>query len=238
MYYYKEFNLDNISQIPPVDTDKGSEAKNLGIASFITSILGIHIVGLVLGIVALNKSKKHSQNNGFAVGGIVVSSLGMVLTVLFFVGLMMGSLSALQANQKQYKENLAKNATTQSTSGSTLSVTETRPMSAIIMSKPSDGVFYPEDAESVTYEYLPSNIKATLTEKDVKLILDTTYEWEDQMTADGGQNSGSDFVTKYPYVEDYLYEKLTANDKPYTKAQIDAVLESELVYLRYIGAVN
>jgi hypothetical protein len=230
--------LENLSQIPAVDVDKSSEAKTLGIVSLATSLLGVHLVSFILGIIALNKSKKYNQSNGFAIAGIVISSVGMALSTLFFIGIIMGSLTQLQATQKEYKDNLAQTATVQNSTGSSLSVGETRPMSYIIMSKASDGIYYPDDAQSVTYEYLPNDVKAKLTQKDVKVILETSYDWQDRMTAEGGQNSGGEFVTKYPSLESYVYEKQATNNKPYTKAQVDAVLTSELVYLRYIGVLK
>lgn len=68
--------------------------KTLGIAGFIVALLSAFIniftfgipsvVGLVLSIVGLNKSKKAGHKNGLALAGIIISAIALVLTLAFF----------------------------------------------------------------------------------------------------------------------------------------------------------
>ena len=76
-------------QTPVTDPGKG-----LGIASMVVSIVGAvlcnlfgitPIVGLILGIVANSKSKKAGFKNGFAIAGIVIGAVSIVLFVLCIV---------------------------------------------------------------------------------------------------------------------------------------------------------
>jgi hypothetical protein len=78
--------------VQPVGENPGH---NLGIASLILSIVGIHIVGLILGIIALQQSKKAGFKNGLALAGVIVGAAGLVLVVLyilFFVVIIAASL--------------------------------------------------------------------------------------------------------------------------------------------------
>lgn len=68
--------------------------KGLGIAGFVLSLLGpLTVVGLVLSIVALVQSRRAGRSNGFAVAGIVIGTLG----VLVFIALMI--IGAIAAGQ-------------------------------------------------------------------------------------------------------------------------------------------
>jgi hypothetical protein len=72
------------SGVPPVPaTDPG---KTMGIVAFIMSLFVsfflIQIVALILGIVALVKSKKAGYSNRWAIAAIIISLVLMVLTVI------------------------------------------------------------------------------------------------------------------------------------------------------------
>lgn len=69
------------SEVTPAQSNPGH---GLGIASLVLSILGIHLVGIILGIVGLNKSKKAGHKNGLALAGIIVGSIGLVIGIMFF----------------------------------------------------------------------------------------------------------------------------------------------------------
>lgn len=80
---------------PPVPpTDPG---KTMGIVAFIMSFFVtfflIQIVALILGIVALVKSKKAGHSNRWAVAAIIISSVLMVLTIIVAIiaGMAFGS---------------------------------------------------------------------------------------------------------------------------------------------------
>ena len=58
--------------------------KTMGIVGFVLSFLGcLSIVGIILSIVALNKSKKAGYSNGLALAGIIVGALVLVGTIVF-----------------------------------------------------------------------------------------------------------------------------------------------------------
>ncbi len=57
----------------------------LGIASLVLSILGVHLVGLILGIIALNKSKKAGHTNNLALAAIILSGIGLSIAIIFAV---------------------------------------------------------------------------------------------------------------------------------------------------------
>jgi len=54
----------------------------LGIASLITSLLGIGLVGIILGSIGLSKSKKVGQKNGLALAGIIIGAIDTVATII------------------------------------------------------------------------------------------------------------------------------------------------------------
>ena len=81
-----------------------SEGHGLGIASLVTSLLGLHLIGLILGIIGLNKSKKQNQKNGLALAGIIISSIGLVLTcVIIFLVFM-----SIPAQQRSVRDTARK----------------------------------------------------------------------------------------------------------------------------------
>ncbi|WP_251150527.1 DUF4190 domain-containing protein [Cellulosimicrobium sp. Marseille-Q4280] len=57
--------------------------KTLGIVGFVLSFLGcLSIVGIILSIVALNKSKKAGYGNGLAIAGIIIGVLVLIGTII------------------------------------------------------------------------------------------------------------------------------------------------------------
>lgn len=91
-----------MSDVPPPAAPAYSSApaapvnpgKTMGIVSLILSIIGIHLIGIILGFVGLSQSKKAGQKNGFAIAGIIIGFIGMALLLLFLVagGALFGSL--------------------------------------------------------------------------------------------------------------------------------------------------
>jgi hypothetical protein len=96
----------NVPQNPPVATQQAYPApqpgyqgaqpvenpgKTLGIVGLILGFFGpLSIVGLILSIVGLRKSKKVGQSNGVAVAGIIVSSLVLVGVIIGGIALGVG----------------------------------------------------------------------------------------------------------------------------------------------------
>ncbi|MFF1574230.1 DUF4190 domain-containing protein [Leifsonia sp. NPDC058292] len=63
---------------PPVVPGRG-----LGIAAFVLSFFIVaNFFGLILGIVALVQSKRAGHGNGFALAAIIISAVGVALTIL------------------------------------------------------------------------------------------------------------------------------------------------------------
>jgi uncharacterized membrane protein len=77
---------------PPAQQPHDSPApanpgKTLGIVALILSILPLQLIGIILGFVARNQSKRAGQGNGFAVAAIIVGVIGLVIgLVLIFAG--------------------------------------------------------------------------------------------------------------------------------------------------------
>ncbi len=57
--------------------------KTMGILSLIFSLLGFGIVGLILGIVGLKKSKSAGMSNGLALAGIILGIIGIIVGIIF-----------------------------------------------------------------------------------------------------------------------------------------------------------
>lgn len=70
-----------MNETPQVESKK---TNGMAIASLILSIIGISIVGVILGIVALNQIKKTGEEGrGLALAGIIVGAIGFVLTFIW-----------------------------------------------------------------------------------------------------------------------------------------------------------
>lgn len=68
--------------VPPVQSKPG---EGLAIASLVTSLLGIGLVGLILGLVSFNETKKAGHpKNGMAIAGVIISAVQIALVVIFF----------------------------------------------------------------------------------------------------------------------------------------------------------
>lgn len=59
--------------------------KGLGIAGFVLCFVSLGLVGLILSIIGLAKSRKAGQKNGFAVAGIVLGALSVVGGIVVIV---------------------------------------------------------------------------------------------------------------------------------------------------------
>lgn len=68
--------------------------KTMGIISLVLSIIGLHLIGVILGFIGLSQSKKAGQKNGFALAGIIIGFIGMALFLVFILagGALFGSL--------------------------------------------------------------------------------------------------------------------------------------------------
>lgn len=69
--------------------------EGLAIASLITSLLGIGLVGLILGIISFNETKKAGYpKNGMAIAGVIISAVQIALVVIVFFFFFLAALVA------------------------------------------------------------------------------------------------------------------------------------------------
>jgi hypothetical protein len=70
--------------------------RTLGIVALVLAIVpvGLQLVGLILGIVALVQSRKAGQKNGIALAAIIVSAVLLVLTIVLVIVFVIPTFSA------------------------------------------------------------------------------------------------------------------------------------------------
>lgn len=90
-----------MSEVPaaaPVSAE--NPGKGLGIVGLILSILPfLQLIGFIVSLVARSKSKKAGFKNGFATAGIIISLIGIIITiaVIVFGAIAAGNLAAVCA---------------------------------------------------------------------------------------------------------------------------------------------
>ena len=81
---------------PPAPAYSGAPAapvnpgKTMGIVALVLSIIGLHLIGIIVGFVGLNQSKKAGQKNGFALAGIIIGFIGLVIGIIVIIALFAG----------------------------------------------------------------------------------------------------------------------------------------------------
>lgn len=80
--------------VAPAAVDPGH---GLGIASLILSILGVGLVGIILGAVAMKKSRDAGHKNGIAIAGIIVGAVSVVIGLLVFLFVIVGAMGMAAA---------------------------------------------------------------------------------------------------------------------------------------------
>lgn len=107
--------------------------------------------------------------------------------------------------------------------------------------EPPPAVFDPDDAHAWVVRHLPDIAAATLTEADVRRILDFQLEF---FRRKGVSGNGSSITPQGPVVFgatesiDYILERCAATGEAYLPEQVEAVVDCQLTYLRAIGAVG
>lgn len=66
----------------PAAPAPANPGKTMGVVALVLSIIGVHLIGIILGFVGLNQSKKAGQKNGFAVAGIIIGFIGIGIVAL------------------------------------------------------------------------------------------------------------------------------------------------------------
>jgi hypothetical protein len=110
-----------------------------------------------------------------------------------------------------------------------------------IANEPPPALFDPDDAFDFVVEELPDDVAATLTPDDVRRILDFEVEFLQQQEAKGSGSTrlatGS-AIFGGPETTAYILKRASATGEAYLPEQVEAVVETQLRYLRAIGAVG
>ena len=107
--------------------------------------------------------------------------------------------------------------------------------------EPPAAVFDPDEAFAWVVRHVPDDVAATLTEDDVRRILDFQLEFFQRK---GVAANGSTPTPSGPVVVggsetvDYILGRAAATGEAYLPEQVHAVIDTQLTYLRAIGAVG
>ncbi len=107
--------------------------------------------------------------------------------------------------------------------------------------EPPPPVFDPEEAYDWVVAHVPDVVAATLTPADVRRILDFQLEYFQRKGVTGNGSSANppgDVVVGGAETVDYILERARTTGEAYLPEQVHAVIETQLAYLRAIGAVG
>jgi hypothetical protein len=107
--------------------------------------------------------------------------------------------------------------------------------------QPPEAVFDPDDAYEWVIRHLPDIAAATLTPTDVRRILDFQLEFfrRKGVSANGaGLAPQGAVVFGSAETVEYILARCAETGEAYLPEQVDAVVECQLDYLRFIGAVG
>lgn len=155
-------------QAPVAEKDAG---RTLGIVSLVMSLLGLGLVGIVLGILALSKSKKSGHKTNIM--GLIGIIWGVVsgFFILILVGLV---LSNFQAAQDKARD--------------TTSITRVNAVHSKLEEYYNESNFYPETMEISNFPGISPNSLKSGSETQIVVIKDTKNEIEAVAQADPNTN--------------------------------------------------
>lgn len=107
--------------------------------------------------------------------------------------------------------------------------------------EPPPPVFDPEEAYEWVVEHVPDDVAASLTPEDVRRILNFQLEYFQRkgVTGNGATNTPpGDVVVGGSETVEYILDRARATGEGYLPQQVHAVVETQLAYLREIGAVG
>lgn len=107
--------------------------------------------------------------------------------------------------------------------------------------EPPPPVFDTDEAYDWVVAHLPDIVAATLTSGDVRRILDFQVEYLERQGVAGNGSSHrtpTDVVIGAPDAVDYICARASETGEAYLPEQVHGVLETQLDYLRAIGAVG
>jgi len=106
---------------------------------------------------------------------------------------------------------------------------------------PPAAIFDPDDAYEWVVEHVPDDVAATLTPTDVRRILEFQLEFFQRK---GVSQNGSTPKPNGPVIVGgaeqvaYILERCEATGEAYLPEQVHGVVETQLSYLRAIGAIG
>ena len=113
---------------------------------------------------------------------------------------------------------------------------------ARLSDEPPDAVFDPDDALGWVVEHLDDLVAATLTEKDVERIIGFQMEYfapARRVAQRHPHRAGRPAACFLPEeAVDYIVDRCAETGEAYLPEQVEAVMECQLDYLRFIGAIG
>jgi hypothetical protein len=110
-----------------------------------------------------------------------------------------------------------------------------------LAAEPPPPVFDLEEAYDWVVENVPDEVAATLTPQDVRRILDFQLEFFQRKGVAGNGSSShppGDVVVGGAETVEYILARASETGESYLPEQVHAVIETQLAYLREIGAVG
>jgi hypothetical protein len=110
-----------------------------------------------------------------------------------------------------------------------------------LAAEPPPPVFDMEEAFDWVVEHVPDVVAATLTPQDVRRILDFQLEFFQRKGVTGNGSTAhppGDVIVGGAETVEYIVMRAAATGEPYLPEQVHAVVETQLAYLRAIGAVG
>ena len=110
-----------------------------------------------------------------------------------------------------------------------------------IARQPPPALFDPDDAYEFVVEHVPDEVAATLTSGDVRRILDFQLEFFETR---GVAPNGSSPAPRSPVIfggaetTAYILQRAAETGEAYLPEQVHGVIETQLRYLRAIGAIG
>ena len=110
-----------------------------------------------------------------------------------------------------------------------------------LAAEPPPPVFDMDEAFEWVVAHVPDVVAATLTPGDVRRILDFQLEFFQRKGVAGNGSSAhppGDVIVGGAETVDYIVSRSSATGEEYLPEQVHAVIETQLAYLRAIGAVG
>jgi hypothetical protein len=107
--------------------------------------------------------------------------------------------------------------------------------------EPPPPVFDPEEAYDWVVARLPDDVAATLTPSDVRRILDLQLEFFRRVGVTGNGSTShppTEVVVGATETVEFILDRARAAGEDYLPEQVFAVVETQLAYLREIGAIG